>query len=70
MALTIEDVLARRIGMQSFSWKASLQAAPLIGSVMAELLGWSAEETTCAVEQYVQDITRKMAGIGLRRMAD
>ncbi len=66
MALTIEDMLARRLGLQLFSWQASIQAAPLVGSVMAELLGWTADETTHAVEQYVQNITRKMTGIGLR----
>ena len=66
MALTIEDMLARRIGMEMFSWKASIQAAPVVGPVMAELLGWSAEETTRAVEEYVQNITRKMTAIGLK----
>ena len=66
MALTIEDMLARRLGLQLFSWQASIQAAPLVGSVMAGLLGWTADETTHAVEQYVQNITRKMTGIGLR----
>lgn len=66
MALTVEDMLARRIGMQLFSWKASIQAAPVVGPLMAELLGWTAEETTLAVDQYVQNITRKMTVIGLK----
>jgi glycerol-3-phosphate dehydrogenase len=66
MAQTIEDVLARRTGLQLFSWTAAIQAAPVVGSRMAELLGWSAEETSHAVEQYVQKITRMMSAIGLR----
>ena len=44
MALTIEDVLARRVGLQLFSWTAAIQAAPVVGSLMAELLGWKADE--------------------------
>jgi len=65
MALTIEDVLARRIGLQLFSWAAAVKAAPVVGSVMAELLAWTDSERTQAVEEYVQKITRLMTGIGL-----
>jgi glycerol-3-phosphate dehydrogenase len=66
MAQTIEDMLARRLGLQLFSWAAAIKAAPVVGSVMAELLGWTAEHTNQAVEQYVQKITRMMTAIGLR----
>jgi glycerol-3-phosphate dehydrogenase len=66
MALTIEDMLARRIGMQMFSWRASIHAAPAVGALMAELLGWSAEETSRAIDEYVQNITRRMTTIGLK----
>jgi glycerol-3-phosphate dehydrogenase len=66
MAQTIEDMLARRLGLQLFSWAAAIKAAPVVGSVMAELLGWTAEQTNQAVEQYVQKITRMMTAIGLR----
>jgi glycerol-3-phosphate dehydrogenase len=67
MALTIEDVLARRIGLQLFSWTGAIQAAPVVGSVMAELLGWTADERTHAVDQYVQKIGRMMSSIGLKQ---
>lgn len=65
MALTIEDLLARRIGLQLFSWAAAIEAAPVVGSVLAGFLGWTPSETTEAVEAYVQKITRLMIGIGL-----
>ena len=70
LALTIEDMLARRLGLQLFSWKASMKAAPIVGSIMAELLGWSAEETSAKVHEYVQAISRKMADIGLKPEAN
>ena len=50
MALTIEDVLARRTGMQLFSWAAAVEAAPVVSSILAGLLGWTPSETTRAVE--------------------
>jgi glycerol-3-phosphate dehydrogenase len=65
MAQTIEDVLARRLGLQLFSWTAAIQAAPPVGSLMAELLGWTAGQKNQAVEQYVQKITGMMNAVGL-----
>jgi len=40
MAATIEDVLARRIGMQLHSWGDAIDAAPVVGSLMAAELHW------------------------------
>ena len=65
MAMTIEDVLARRLGLQLFSWKSAFEAAPLVGSVMADLLGWTATETQQAIDRYVYKISRLMRKIGL-----
>ncbi len=65
MAITIEDVLARRIGLQLFSWAFSTKAAPLVSTLMGHLLGWSEEDRKQAVEQYVQKINRMMTAIGL-----
>ena len=36
------------------------------GVVMAELLGWTAEQTNQAIQEYVQKITRMMTAVGLR----
>jgi glycerol-3-phosphate dehydrogenase len=65
MAQTLEDVLARRIGLQLFSWRASLRAAPVVAPLMADLLGWTREQAEHAVEEYVQKVTGRMSAIGL-----
>lgn len=65
MARTIEDVLARRIGMQLFSWADSVKAAPVVGSLIAERLGWAVEQKEQAVAEYVQKINGLMSEIGL-----
>ena len=65
MAMTIEDILARRLRLQLLSWKSAIEAAPVVGSVMASLLGWGPIETQQAVEGYVQKISRLMRKIGL-----
>jgi hypothetical protein len=53
--------------LQLFSWEASIEAAPIVGSVMSQLLGWTADETSDHVDDYVQKINRLMDGIGLKR---
>ena len=66
MAITIEDVLARRIGLQSFSWKLARQAAPVVADHLAQELGWSADEKSHAVEDYVGKIDRQCHALGLQ----
>jgi glycerol-3-phosphate dehydrogenase len=65
MALTIEDVLARRIGLEFFSWRASIEAAPLVGSILGKELGWSTKQIESATQDYVGRIGRylKIAGL-------
>ena len=65
MAMTIEDVLARRVGLQLYSWQASVTAAPVVGLVLAELLNWSTTEKQHRVEEYVNKIAHLMKSIGL-----
>jgi glycerol-3-phosphate dehydrogenase len=65
MAVTIEDVLARRTGLEFFSWRASMEAAPVVGSILAKQLGWSAEHMRNAVGQYVEKIDRYVQVAGL-----
>ena len=64
MAVTIEDVLARRLGLQLFSWKAAIEAAPVAGSLLGGLFNWSSS-TQRAVNQYIDKISRLMEKIGL-----
>jgi glycerol-3-phosphate dehydrogenase len=55
-AQTIEDVLARRLGLQLYDWRTSIQAAPRVGELLARELGWSEEERSAQVAKYVEKI--------------
>ena len=66
MATSIEDVLARRIGLQWFSWNSAIAAAPLVGSYLAQEYGWSATQTQQAVREYALKLTRIMRTAGLK----
>ena len=58
MAMSVEDVLARRLGLQFYSWELSLKAA----SDVAELLGnewiWSEDQRWRAAQDYVGGLQR------------
>jgi glycerol-3-phosphate dehydrogenase len=66
MAVTIEDVLARRIGLQFFSWKLAIETAPIVAQHLARELGWSEEQKQQAIHDYVSKIERSLEVIGLR----
>ena len=65
MAMTIEDVLARRIGLQFFSWWSAAHAAPVVASILAKELGWDSAAENGAVTKYTGKINRWMAQAGL-----
>jgi len=65
MAATIEDVLARRVGLEFFSWLASRDAAPVVGTILGPQLGWSAEQTDSRIREYVKKIDRYFSVAGL-----
>lgn len=65
MAVTIEDILSRRLGMQLFSWRSAIHAAPLVASILARELGWPSEATQNATRQYVEEINRYLQLAGL-----
>jgi glycerol-3-phosphate dehydrogenase len=67
MAATIEDVLARRLGMQYYSWRDAIDAAPAVGSLMAAELQWSSAFTRSAVTRYVEKINHWLDSAGLPR---
>ena len=64
MALTVEDVLARRIGLQLFGWRLAIQAAPVAAALLRGELGWSAAEEFAAVEGYVAKISHMLCVAG------
>lgn len=66
MAVTIEDVLARRIGLQLFSWRLAMQAAPVVAAHLVRELGWSSEEKDHAVRDYIHKLERSLQMLGLQ----
>jgi len=65
MAATIEDILARRLGMQFYSWRDCIEAAPLVGSLMARELQWSEPFARASINNYVGKINHLMDSAGL-----
>jgi len=65
MAQTVEDVLARRIGLEYYDWRMALDAAPLVARLMARELGWTPAETARAAEQYASKLRRLLEVAGL-----
>lgn len=53
MAQCIEDLLARRIGIQFHSWKNAVAAAPIAGKLLGRELGWTDEATGRAIDAYI-----------------
>ena len=58
MAMSLEDVLARRIGLQFFSWDLATQAAPVVGALLGRELNWSESLKERAIEQYATKLNR------------
>ncbi len=58
MATTLEDILARRIGLQLLSWESSIKAAPVVGRLLARELNWSASQEEKAISSYVGKIRK------------
>ncbi|MGI8632155.1 MAG: glycerol-3-phosphate dehydrogenase/oxidase [Solirubrobacterales bacterium] len=51
-ALHLDDVLTRRTHISIEAWDRGLAAAEVVGELMAEVLGWSAERTEREVTHY------------------
>jgi glycerol-3-phosphate dehydrogenase len=67
MAATIEDVLARRVGMQFYSWTDCIDATPIVGSLMMKELQWSTAFTRDAITGYAEKIEHLLDSAGLSR---
>jgi glycerol-3-phosphate dehydrogenase len=65
MAISIEDVLARRLGVQTRSWKAAIEAAPVVADILAHELGWTETIKKDALDQYEMKIRGLMQKAGL-----
>jgi glycerol-3-phosphate dehydrogenase len=67
MAQSIEDVLARRVGIQFHNWSNAVKAAPAVGRLLGRELGWSSSAVNAAVEEYAGEIEHlaRRAGVSL-----
>jgi glycerol-3-phosphate dehydrogenase len=65
MASSIEDILARRIGLQQFSWRDAMVAAPIVAPLLAGELGWSQTQMREAIEAYTGKMKRLMLVSGV-----
>jgi glycerol-3-phosphate dehydrogenase len=65
LAVTIEDVLARRIGLQQYDWRMAMSAAPLTATLLGRELSWTAAETESAVSGYTGKLAAYRAELGL-----
>ena len=65
MVVTIEDFLFRRVGLQLYSWRSAIHAAPSVAAILREELGWSAEEERSATLEYTNKINRFLRLAGL-----
>jgi glycerol-3-phosphate dehydrogenase len=71
MAMTVEDVLARRIGLQFYGWSEAIAAAPPTADVLARELGWSELDRDNALNEYVKKIgeLQRRAGLAVEPQA-
>jgi glycerol-3-phosphate dehydrogenase len=65
MAMTIEDVLARRIGLQVYGWTEALAAAPGVADLLAREHRWTDAEREQALREYVGRICDLQRAAGL-----
>jgi glycerol-3-phosphate dehydrogenase len=65
MAVTIEDILARRTGAQLFDWRMAIAAAPEVAALLVPELGWTKEEELATVAAYTEQIRSYMRELGL-----
>jgi glycerol-3-phosphate dehydrogenase len=70
LAATIEDVISRRIGLQYYSWRDAIKAAPVVGSLMAQELQWRSAQEHEAVTRYVERINFFLQRAGLETEAN
>jgi glycerol-3-phosphate dehydrogenase len=65
LAATLEDILARRLGIQFFSWREAIRSAPPVASLMAQELRWSSEQAKSEIAKYVSKINGFLQHAGL-----
>jgi glycerol-3-phosphate dehydrogenase len=65
LAATVEDVVARRLGIQFYSWREAIHAARPVAALMAGQLHWSSDQTASASNTYLDKMNRLLERAGL-----
>jgi len=65
MAMGIEDILSRRLGLQSFDWRLAIEAASAVGNILARELGWPRTRTGEEIRLYVDRIRASSEALGI-----
>jgi glycerol-3-phosphate dehydrogenase len=65
LAVTLEDVIARRLGIQFYSWRDAIHAAPVVATSMAEELHWSSDQAKSEAATYVKKVNKLLEHAGL-----
>jgi glycerol-3-phosphate dehydrogenase len=65
MAMCIEDILSRRLGLQFYDWRLAIQAAPVVASILARELGWTRSRLERDVQQYIDQIRASSEAVGM-----
>jgi glycerol-3-phosphate dehydrogenase len=63
MCCTIRDFLARRIRLEMTDWQLTLSAAPQVGQILGNVLGWSEQRINQEVAAYKLLVERFIAAI-------
>jgi glycerol-3-phosphate dehydrogenase len=65
MAISIEDVLSRRLGLQYFDWRLAVRAAPAVARMLARELGWGSVRARNEIDSYTERISRSLETLGV-----
>jgi len=64
MALHIEDILNRRLGLQLYDWRLAVQAASVVGRLLERELRWSQAQRQEEIGRYIAQINRSIQALG------
>jgi glycerol-3-phosphate dehydrogenase len=63
MAATMEDILVRRTGLQLYSWRAALEAAPVVSRLLAREFSWTPERAQRELREYHGNVERQIKAL-------
>jgi glycerol-3-phosphate dehydrogenase len=69
MAVCIEDILSRRLGLQFYDWRLAAQAAPVVGEILTREVGWSPAQMRSEISGYIERINRCLEALGQKSVA-